>query len=266
MRAVLIFVLAAAVSFAADTSPEGLRRLMRETVANLRKTNDQVKNYTFLLNSSNKEYDGHGGAKTREVTLRREFVDGVPVNHVLVRDGQPVPEPERQKNEEAALKRVAELKAMTREQRAHEDEQARKRLAEQDVWVGEFPEALDYKVAGEEKLSGRTALVLDCSPHPGYRPRNLRARLFEKLSGKVWVDPEESEIVKADVRISGDVGIAWGLVGRINQGTSFFLERTRVAPRVWLPSKQSANYSVRLLLKNLHGEQSSEYSDYMHEQ
>jgi hypothetical protein len=263
MRAVLIFVLAATALPAADNSPEGLRRLMRETLGNLRKSDDQIKNYTFTLNSSNKEYDGHGGAKTREVTLRREYVDGVAVSRVLVRDGQPIPEPERQKNEEAAQRRVAELKAMTAEERGRQDEQARKRRAEQDLWVSEFPDALDYKLAGEEKISGRTALVLDCSPHPGYHAHNLRARLFEKLAGKVWVDPEESEIMKADVRVSGDVSIVWGLVGRINQGTSFFLERTRVAPRVWLTSRQSANYSVHLLFKNLHGEQSAEYSDYM---
>jgi len=264
-RVALILLLAVTASSAADTSSDGLRRLMRETLANLRKGDDQLKNYTFVLNSSNKEYDGHGGAKTREVTLRREFVDGVPVNHVLVRDGQPVPESERQKNEEAALRRVTELKSMTPEQRARQDEQGRKRRAEQDLWVSEFPDALDYKFAGEEKLSGRTVLVVACSPHPGYHHHSLRARLFEKLAGKVWIDPEESEIMRADVRISGDVTVVWGLAGRINQGTSFFLERTRVAPRVWLPSKQSANYSVRLLFKNLHGEQSAEYSDYMHE-
>jgi hypothetical protein len=86
--------------------------------------------------------------------------------------------------------------------------------------------------------------------------------VLEKMSGKIWIDPEEAELARADAALSGDVTIGWGLVGRINQGSHFLLERSHAASHVWLTQKQAAGYSARIIFKTVRGESTETYSEF----
>jgi hypothetical protein len=255
---------AAAVMPAADTGPEGLRQLVRESIVNFERTDEHMRGYEFIFRDESKEFDSHGAAKTHSVVMRRGYIEGIPVNHILSRNGTPLTPEEYQRHEDDLKKTVEARKALTPEQREKQTAERRKRNADQESWFKEAPEALDYRVAGEETVEGRKILVVAFSPHPGYRAKNLWARVLEKMSGKIWLDPEEAEIARADAALSGDVTIGWGLVGRINQGTRFLLERNRAAPRIWLTQKQVSQYSARLLLfKSIRGESTTEFSEFV---
>jgi hypothetical protein len=146
--------------------------------------------------------------------------------------------------------------------KARSPEQGRKGRNNADDWYKEAPEALDFKLDGEQTIDGRATFVIEFSPHSDYHPSNIWARVLLKMSGKVWVDAEETELVKADARIFDDVTIGWGLVGRVDQGTHFSMDRTRVAPRTWLPRRESNHYSARLLLKTVRGDETVEFANY----
>ena len=262
MRLAILLILAAAALPAADTSPEGLRQLVRQCLVNLDKTDAQMRGYEYTIHEDSKEYEGHAAAKTRSVVMRRGYIDGLPVNRVLARNGTALTPAEQQKNEEELKASVATRKAETPEQREKQAAERRKRNAERESWYKEAPEALDYKLAGEDTLDGRKMLIVAFSPHPGYHPKNLWSRVLEKMTGKIWVDPEESEIARAEAGLSGDVTIGWGLVARINQGSHFTLTRSRAAPHVWLTGKQTASYSARIVFKTIRGESTTEFSDF----
>jgi hypothetical protein len=187
------------------------------------------------------------------------------VFRLIERDGQVISGEERRQNEESIAARVAELKAMTPEQRRKDEEENRRRTAENTSWLKEVPDALEYTLAGEETIHGRPAWILACEPRHGYRAKNLRARVFEKMRGRIWIDQEERELVRADVEMFDSVSVGWGVLGRIEKGTKFFLQRSRVGEGVWLPQAQTIRLSARMLLfKTLRSETTTRYSDYRH--
>ena len=263
MRHVLLLLLAASVCLGADTTPEGLRKLVRGCLVNLQGSGEKIKSFTYRMTVEDKELDPHGAARTRSRVVSRSYDGDITVSRLLSRDGVPLSEAERRQNEEQIQKRLAELKARSPEQRAKDAEQRRKGRNSQAEWYKEAPEALDFKLDGQETIDGRASFVVEFSPHPGYRPANIWARVFLKMSGKVWIDAEETELVKADALIFDDVTIGWGLVGRIDKGTGFSMDRTRVAPLTWLPRTEQNHYSARLLLKTIRGDERVEYAEYV---
>src|SRR5262249_519728 len=180
-------------------------------------------------------------------------------------DGKPIPEEERRKNEELIRKRLAERKAMTPEQLQKMREERRKKGNDESAWLKEFPEALDYKPAGEEIIDGRPALLLECSPRQGYQAKNMRARVFEKLRGRIWIDKAESELVKADVEMFDTVNLGWGFLGRIEKGTRFLIKRKKVAEGLWFNEAETYKFAARLMMvKSIRNEITTQFSDFRH--
>jgi len=220
----------------------------------------------YVRRNDHRQYHSNGSMKQgRSWTVEREFRDGISVIRLLERDGKPIPAEERQAEEDRIRKYIAEVKAMTPEQTARQKEERernRRKESDEDEWIKEFPEALDYKPAGEEIIHGRPALVLAISPRPGYRPRNMRARVFEKVRGKVWIDKADTELVRADAEVFETVNIGLGIVGRVEKGTRFQLQRTKVESS-WLPESQTIRFTARFLLfKSLNQESTTRYSNY----
>lgn len=247
-------------------TPADVRALVRRSLAGIEETAKKLADYGYVRRVERKEFSGDGAVKTHQSWVnRRETEEGFMVMRLIERDGQPIPEPERLKNEEILRKRLAELKAMTPEQIQRLRDENLRRSREGDEWIQEFPEALDYRSAGEAMVDGRPALVLEASPRKGYRPTNLRARIFEKTRGRLWIDKAEAQLVKADAEVFEAVNIGWGLLGRIEKGTRFLLERRQVAPDVWLPSVQTLRFDARVMLvKSVRNEVTTRYSDYRH--
>jgi hypothetical protein len=148
-------------------------------------------------------------------------------------------------------------------ERTSQREERRRNQREEAAWLREIPDALEFRLAGEETIGGRPVLVVECSPRPGYRARNQRARLFEKSRGRLWIDKAESQLVRGEAEVFETVGIGWGVLAKIEKGTKFHLQRVRVADDVWLPEVQTVRFAARLLLvKNARHEFTTRYSDF----
>ena len=187
------------------------------------------------------------------------------VTRMLERDGKAIPEEERRANDDTIGKRIAELKAMAPEQRAGQEAENARRASENNAWLKEFPDALDYRMAGEETINGRPAWVLSCEPHKGYRAKNFRARVFEKMRGRVWIDKEEPELVRTDVEMFDSISIGWGVLGHIGKGTRFFIQRSRLSNGIWMPEAQTMKLSARMMLfKTLNNEVTTRFSNFRH--
>ncbi len=262
-RALLILLLAPA---AWAGTPDDLRALVRQSLARLESSEKKAGDYGFVRKVERKEFASGGRIKNQwSLVLKRELEDGILVTRPIERDGKPLPEEERRKNQEALRKRQAELKALTPEQLEKRRAENRKRESDEDAWLKEFPEALDYQLAGEETIDGRPAAILDCTPRPGYKARNMRARVFEKVRGRLWIDKAETELVRAEAEVFDTVNIALGLLGKIEKGTRFFIQRRRVAPETWLPETETVRFAARVMLfKSMNNEVTTRNSEFRH--
>lgn len=239
---------------------------MRQVLLNLRDSDDRLGEYAYERYNIRRMLNSDGGVKNERTYLaRRAFIDGDGFTQQIQRNGAAVSPEELKRERDAFLARQQELRAMTPAERKKIEEEELSKRREETSWLKEFPDALRYRKVGEQVIDGRTALVLECEPRPGYKATSLRARVFEKVRGKVWIDKEDLQIVKIEARVFDDVNVGWGVAAKVHEGTEFQAERRKHSDGEWLPVSQRVKFSARVLLvKTLAQEETTRYSQFRH--
>ena len=69
--------------------------------------------------------------------------------------------------------------------------------------------------------------------------------------------------MKADAEIFDTVNVGFGVLGRIEKGTHFSIQRRLVDGNVWLIESQSLRFGARILLfKNMRTESVTQWTDF----
>lgn len=90
-----------------------------------------------------------------------------------------------------------------------------------------------FTMVGRELLNGRPALVVDFVPANKKLPeRNLKERFINKAAGRIWIDAADYSLVKADLHLTQQVNVAWGLVGAVWK-FHYGFERERTPDGLW---------------------------------
>lgn len=243
-----------AASLQAET-PAEIRATVKTSLSGLNKEDEVRGGYLFRVYSERKEFDAGGKEISKSTSVfHREIRDGMIIGRLVERDGKPIPKAEADQQEERIRKVLAERDAP-------KPAASRKRGGDQE-WIQEFPEALDYKPLGEETIRGRAALVFDFFPREGYRPSSMKARIFEKMRGRMWIDKADSEMVKTDAEMFDTVSIGFGLFAKIAKGTQFSLGRQKTDSGDWLMEWTRFRFDARFLFKTLRQEQYTRFEDY----
>ena len=105
---------------------------------------------------------------------------------------------------------------------------------------------------GRETVNGRPAIILHFWPRANERSVRLRQDyVLNKLTGKVWIDEQDCEIVKVDAHLTERVRVLLGLVASLERVDLAF-EQMRVGEGGYLPLKLSAYFEGRKLFTALH--------------
>ena len=260
----LALVLSASARAQPPTSDE-LRSIVRKALTGLTREDEVRGDYLFTARSERKELDSAGKVVSQEShKWERIEIDGFPFGRTLERNGKPLTADERKAEDVAMQRKLAELKSPVEAAGLGGASSAKSaKRPRQDEWYLELPNALDYQLAGEEAVNGRPALHLAARPKPGYQARNLRARVFEKMKASIWIDKASSELVKADAEMFDTVSVGFGVLGKVEKGTRFRIQRQLLDDGVWLIDSQSVHFSARILLfKTVRNESSTEWSDF----
>jgi len=218
--------------------------------------------YGFTYRVDRREFHSDGKPKSREWLVgRKEFEEGYPVWRLSEKNGKPLTRQELEQQEKPIREYLYAKKKETAEQRAKQ----RRQDDDEDAWLQEVSEALDFQLAGREEINGRPAWILTCEPRPGYSAKTRKARVFEKMRGRIWIDETDRELAKAEAETFDRVNVGFGVLGRIEKGTRFALLRRRVAPGAWLLENQSIKFGARVLLVKWIGQEvHTSLSDWRH--
>jgi len=121
-----------------------------------------------------------------------------------------------------------------------------------------------FTLQGRQLVNGRSAYVIAFQPRCGDLPVNQMAdRLLNHLAGRIWVDDQEFEIVRAELAAQCKVtlGGVMDLLGSLSK-FSFVLERIRLNDGTWFNRRASGDFEGRKLLDNTHVKTRSETSDF----
>ncbi|MDX2152251.1 MAG: hypothetical protein SFV54_16050 [Bryobacteraceae bacterium] len=242
---------------------EQLRQLVRRTL-DLRLENEKrLLDYGFLRRTHKKQLTSSGEVKSDErFTFKVERREGLRVSYIVERNDQPVPAAELAKTHDRIREVAAERRAETPEQRRKREAGEKKASGERD-YLQEFPNAAEFKLAGMEKVGGRDTYIVDFQPRPGYKPKDMKARIFEKVRGRVWIDKAESQFLKMDAEVFDTVSIGFGVLAKIEKGTQFHLEQTRLPDGFWAPAKQLMKFDARVMLvKSMRNEMETTYREF----
>jgi hypothetical protein len=169
-------------------------------------------------------------AQTREGALVR----------VVRENGQLVPEAQQRQMMDAFLHDwTARSKQKKSEQ--HDDEQATELL-------NLLPQAFLWTEAG----TNGDLRVLHFKPNPDFRPPDLEARVFASMEGDMAVDSHQLRIASLKGRLIREVRILGGLVGSLNAGGTFDVERRETGPGIWQITETHVHIQGHaLLFKNI---------------
>jgi len=107
------------------------------------------------------------------------------------------------------------------------------------------------ELAGREIVAGRTAVILHFWPRSNDLPiRRRQDYVLNKLTGKVWIDEQDWQIVKVDAHLTERVRVLLGLVAALDKVDLSF-EQIRMGDAVYLPLKLTANFEGRKLFSTL---------------
>jgi len=266
----LVFLFLCTALVAQDnTAPAALpptndpREIVRRSVEIDHRTMELARNYTCQQREVEKHLDSHGNLKSVEVrTWDITMLYGEPYSRLIKKNDQPLSEKEEKKEEEKQDKFIAERKNESEDQRHKREAKQKKEREEGRAFLRDVENAYDFRMVGDEKVDGRPAWVLEATPRKDFKPTQPHADILPKLKGRVWIDKQDYDWVKAEAEAVDTISFGWFLA-RVHKGSHFSFEQTRLNNEVWLLRRFYIDASARVLLfKNMGIEQEDTFSNY----
>jgi hypothetical protein len=169
------------------------------------------------------------------------------VKRLIARNGQPLTDAEA-KAEDARLQSFIHDKAQLAKQK--KDGLQDGKNAEELLRM--LPEAFLWKVQSEDAQK----ITLSFVPNPNFNPPNMQGRVLGEMAGELVVNKGQNRIETISGKLTQDITIGWGLVGRLREGGTFRVERREVAPGMWQITETHVHIEGRVLFfKNIGQEQ-----------
>ena len=122
-----------------------------------------------------------------------------------------------------------------------------------------LPEAFLWKVQSEDAET-RT---LHFEPNPAFDPPDMQSRVLGAMAGELVMDRRQHRIETIRGKLTQDVTIGWGLLGRLKQGGTFRVERRQVAPGFWEITETHVHIEGKVLFfKNIGQRQDEVQSEF----
>jgi len=81
-------------------------------------------------------------------------------------------------------------------------------------------------------------------PNPNFRPSSHEAAVFHAMEGRIWIDEKENRLAEIEGHLIRPVKFYGGLLGHLDEGGTFNVKQSEVAPGHW---------EITLLHVNMHG-------------
>jgi hypothetical protein len=245
--------------------------LLREVDRNQEQIDERVGDYTYTEKLTERKINDKG--EVTEETVRVYEVYPVPgredvrklvsENGVLLSAEKAAKEDKRVVEE---MEKAERERAKEAEKRERERAQGKKpKEAEDDPGIGDFLRSAELVSPRRERLRERDTIVFDFRPRVGYKPKTSTESMVSKLTGVVWIDPVNKQVMRLEARLVESYKMGGGLLANIRPGTAFIFEQKRMDDGVWLPVYTQANISAKILIfKGLNLNITQEFSNYQH--
>jgi hypothetical protein len=156
-----------------------------------------------------------------------ETVDG-DVARLVAIDGKPL----SATADRAELDRLDTLAAHP-ELQEHRHKSEQKDAGRVDQLLALLPDAFLYRFEGMTPCAAGQCDRLSFTPNPRFTPPNMEADLLRGIAGEVWIDPAQERLTRLEGHFIAEVNFGFGIIGKLNRGSSVLLEQTDVGGQDW---------------------------------
>lgn len=121
----------------------------------------------------------------------------------------------------------------------------------ENLLTPEVTARFNFTLVADAEVNGRPSYEIAFQPKSPELPvRHLVDRLLNRVSGTLWIDQQEYEVARADLKLDSEVDLLGGVIGCLHK-LAYTITRTRVADGVWLHSFSSGDFEGRKLLDSM---------------
>lgn len=242
---------------------------------------DILENYAYTRLSTERVLDDKGKLQDKETTTHEiSFYRGRRIRRLVEKNGKPLTPDEEKKalaEIEKAIKRIdkqegekAKKKAQAEARRKKDGEQEsaenpNEDEADQRGSITEMLQCSKLTNPRRELFRQRDMIVFDFEPAPTCNPKTSTGKMAQKLKliGAFWIDPNDKQIARLEMRLGDSFKVAGGLLASIKSGSAIVFEQERVNNEIWLPTYQEFNIALKVLLfKGLNMNAVTRFRDY----
>jgi len=147
---------------------------------------------------------------------------------------------------EADLKKQAENESKARQMT---ESKASKGDNHENFLTPDIVARFDFTLASQTNINGRAAYQIAFQPkNPAPPSHHMVDRLLDRITGAVWIDAEEFEIARAELRLGSEVNLLGGVVGSLKK-LVYSMSRTRVGDGLWFNTSSVGDFEGRKLIE-----------------
>jgi hypothetical protein len=247
-RSILLFIVFTGVSSSvAAVPPQDARAFVRAVVAN-ELTADANDHSRWMYRDEN----GVPNKGTVKLVIQTAQGD---LSKTIERDGHPLPQEQQQEDEQRMDAFVKDASLRQKQKRDHEQD-----AAKASALTKMLPDAFLWTIAGQNGAE----TTLHFKPDPQFRAPTREARVFAAMEGTMVVNTEQKRIQELKGTLTRDVNFGYGLLGKLQKGGTFEIERQQIAPRIWAITATHVHIRGRALIFKSIGEQQDEVTSHYH--
>lgn len=243
--AFFVFVTGALPSASASRQPEDARAFARAVVAS-ELAADANDHSLWMYRDDNKVPDAH----TVKLVIETSQGD---LSKTIERDGHPLT-PQAQKEDEQKMDAFVRNAELRQQQKNRHEQDAEKANALTKLLPGAFL----WTFAKQD--SDETTLHFE--PDPQFHPPTREARVFAAMAGVMVVNTRQKRIQVLKGMLTRDVSFGFGLLGKLQKGGTFEIERQEIAPGVWNITETHIHIQGRALIFKSISEQQDEVTSH----
>jgi hypothetical protein len=248
LRLIAIHVLFGVASVSptlAHSQQQDARALVRTVVANelVADTNDHSR---WMFRDANKV------PEKSTVTLVVQTAEG-DLSKTIELNGRPLTSEQQKEDEQKMHKFVTDPSVRQKQKHDHEQDGERARSLTKML-----PDAFLWTEIGRT----RTETTLAFKPDPKFNPPTHEARVFAAMEGTMVANTREKRIKALKGTLMQDVDFGLGLLGKLEKGGRFSVERQQVGPRVWEITTTHIHIQGHALIFKSISEQQDEVTDH----
>lgn len=175
--------------------------------------------------------------------------DAGAVKRLVGRDGHALGEVEAQAEDARVQAFIHDAGRLAKQKR---DGEADDRSASELLQM--LPNAFTWRVAGESAEE----VVLAFAPDANFHPPDMQSKVLSAMAGELVVDKRQQRIKTIRGKLTEDVMLGFGILGRMKQGGTFDVERREVKPGLWQITETHVHIDGKALFFKTIGQQQDE--------